>query len=103
MSETKDVVLKPGAPKELLQTLHASYIHGWEADKGGYEYVMSEYLRMSGQSVRRRHRRHSCRRRRRRRRLLSSSRFSARTCDRPCSQGDTRSQLLWKWDRVGAC
>ena len=51
MAETKDVVLKPDAPKELLQTLHAGYIHGWEADKGGYEYVMSEYLRMSGQSA----------------------------------------------------
>ena len=74
MSETKDhkdVVLKPDAPKELLRTLHASYIHGWEADKGGYEYVMSEYLRMSGQSAAAAAAAA----------LLSSSRFSARTCE----------------------
>lgn len=44
----KDVVLQPNAPDSLLQDMHVGYIHTWEADKGGYEYVMSEYLRMSG-------------------------------------------------------
>eukprot|EP00038_Savillea_parva_P026670 m.55622 g.55622 ORF g.55622 m.55622 type:complete len:414 (+) comp7616_c0_seq4:72-1313(+) len=46
--ETKDVEIKADAPTELFHVLHTGYIKEWEANKGGFEYVMSEYLRMSG-------------------------------------------------------
>jgi len=44
----KDAVIPENAPKNLLLEQHAAYIKGYEEKKGDYEYIMSEYLRMSG-------------------------------------------------------
>ncbi|GMR31975.1 hypothetical protein PMAYCL1PPCAC_02170, partial [Pristionchus mayeri] len=44
----KDVDVKESAPSTLLKDLHATFIREFEADKNGYEYTMSEYLRVSG-------------------------------------------------------
>ncbi|XP_071495765.1 geranylgeranyl transferase type-2 subunit beta-like [Diadema antillarum] len=44
----KDVTLKPDAPKDLLLDKHVEYIAKYGSKKDDYEYVMTEYLRMSG-------------------------------------------------------
>ncbi|XP_038046597.1 geranylgeranyl transferase type-2 subunit beta-like [Patiria miniata] len=44
----KDVTLKPDAPNTLLLDKHVEYIASYGAKKDDYEYVMTEYLRMSG-------------------------------------------------------
>eukprot|EP00041_Stephanoeca_diplocostata_P013251 m.232132 g.232132 ORF g.232132 m.232132 type:complete len:335 (+) comp19270_c0_seq1:139-1143(+) len=46
--EVKDVQLPPDAVKDFLCEKHVKYIRDWESNKNGFEYVMSEYLRMSG-------------------------------------------------------
>uniref|UniRef100_A0A914WGE3 Geranylgeranyl transferase type-2 subunit beta n=1 Tax=Plectus sambesii TaxID=2011161 RepID=A0A914WGE3_9BILA len=44
----KDVEVGESAPKELLLEKHADYIHAYEQKKDSYEYIMAEFLRMSG-------------------------------------------------------
>lgn len=44
----KDVDIRADAPSTLLTDLHATFIREFEANKEGYEYIMSEYLRVSG-------------------------------------------------------
>lgn len=44
----KDVTLKPTAPKEVFFYKHVTYITSYSSKKDDYEYVMTEYLRMSG-------------------------------------------------------
>lgn len=44
----KDVKIPLDAPTELLVEKHASFIKAFEEKKEDYEYVMTEYLRMSG-------------------------------------------------------
>ncbi|KAF8383374.1 ggtb-1 [Pristionchus pacificus] len=44
----KDVDVKESAPSTLLRDLHATFIKEFEGNKNGYEYIMSEYLRISG-------------------------------------------------------
>jgi geranylgeranyl transferase type-2 subunit beta len=46
--EEKDVVLKEERPRTLCKELHIAYLDKWNNAKDDYEYVMSEYLRMSG-------------------------------------------------------
>ncbi|EGD82455.1 rabggtb protein [Salpingoeca rosetta] len=46
--ERKDVDLPADAPKAFLRQQHIDYIEQWNKRKGEFEYVMSEYLRMSG-------------------------------------------------------
>ncbi|VDO93142.1 unnamed protein product [Soboliphyme baturini] len=48
MFALKDVILKQSAPKVLLVQQHADFILSYEKKKDEYEYVMSEFLRMSG-------------------------------------------------------
>ena len=38
----------PESPPDLLLPLHIAYVKGWHDAKDDFEYVMSEYLRMSG-------------------------------------------------------
>lgn len=44
----KDVTIKPDAPSELLLSKHGDYIAAYGNKKDDYEYIMTEYLRMSG-------------------------------------------------------
>jgi len=44
----KDVKIPSDAPKVLLLEKHSTYIKTYEEKKEDYEYIMSEYLRMSG-------------------------------------------------------
>ncbi|XP_071802797.1 geranylgeranyl transferase type-2 subunit beta-like [Asterias amurensis] len=44
----KDVTLKPDAPKTLLLGKHIQFIASYSSKKDDYEYIMTEYLRMSG-------------------------------------------------------
>jgi len=48
MFALKDVIIKESAPSTLLLEKHTSFIQSYESKKNDYEYVMSEYLRMSG-------------------------------------------------------
>lgn len=47
-TEIKDVVIKADAIKELLLNKHTDYIHSYSEKKEDYEYIMTEFLRMSG-------------------------------------------------------
>ena len=47
-TQVKDVEIKDDAVKELLLDKHADYIHSYSEKKDDYEYIMTEYLRMSG-------------------------------------------------------
>lgn len=47
-TQIKDVEIKADAVKELLLDKHADYIHSYSNKKDDYEYVMTEFLRMSG-------------------------------------------------------
>lgn len=44
----KDAVIPENAPQHLILEKHAAYIKAYEEKKDDYEYIMSEYLRMSG-------------------------------------------------------
>ncbi|KAL4219064.1 hypothetical protein ACF0H5_021647 [Mactra antiquata] len=44
----KDVVISDSAPKSLLLDKHADYIAAYGSKKDDYEYIMTEFLRMSG-------------------------------------------------------
>ncbi|KAK6630180.1 hypothetical protein RUM44_005736 [Polyplax serrata] len=44
----KDVILTDQEPKTLLLAKHIQYISSYDTNKDEYEYVMTEYLRMSG-------------------------------------------------------
>jgi len=48
MFALKDVLIKQSAPTTLLLEKHIAFIQSYESKKNDYEYVMSEYLRMSG-------------------------------------------------------
>ena len=47
-TQLKDVTIKPDAVKDLLLEKHADFIHGYSNRKDDYEYIMTEFLRMSG-------------------------------------------------------
>ena len=47
-SEVKDVELKASYLTELFLTKHADFIHAYSLKTDDYEYIMTEYLRMSG-------------------------------------------------------
>jgi len=44
----KDAVIPDNAPNGLLLDKHVAYIKAYEEKKNDYEYIMSEYLRLSG-------------------------------------------------------
>jgi len=44
----KDVELKGDAPTKLFLSKHADFIHAYSDKKNDYEYIMTEFLRMSG-------------------------------------------------------
>jgi geranylgeranyl transferase type-2 subunit beta len=46
--ERQDIKLPEERPRALLQQLHLDYIVGWTTHTDSFEYVMAEYLRMSG-------------------------------------------------------
>eukprot|EP00043_Microstomoeca_roanoka_P022833 m.257174 g.257174 ORF g.257174 m.257174 type:complete len:329 (-) comp23872_c0_seq1:184-1170(-) len=46
--ERKDVDLPADAPVEFFRQKHIDYIEQWNKSKSEFEYIMSEYLRMSG-------------------------------------------------------
>uniref|UniRef100_A0A915JT20 Geranylgeranyl transferase type II subunit beta n=1 Tax=Romanomermis culicivorax TaxID=13658 RepID=A0A915JT20_ROMCU len=48
MFPQKDVILRNDACSTLLLEKHSDFIHSYEEKKNEYEYVMAEYLRMSG-------------------------------------------------------
>eukprot|EP00111_Clytia_hemisphaerica_P010669 TCONS_00031162-protein len=47
-TQIKDAKIPENAPKTLLMEKHAEYIKAYEEKKEDYEYVMTEYLRVSG-------------------------------------------------------
>ncbi|XP_067950840.1 geranylgeranyl transferase type-2 subunit beta-like [Watersipora subatra] len=47
-TQIKDVEIKDDAPQSLLLSKHADFIHAYSEKKEDYEYIMTEYLRMSG-------------------------------------------------------
>lgn len=47
-TQIKDVTIKSDAFKELFLDKHADYIHSYSNKKEDYEYIMTEFLRMSG-------------------------------------------------------
>ena len=44
----KDITIKDDAPSELLLDKHSDYLVSYSSRKKDYEYVVTEYLRMSG-------------------------------------------------------
>ena len=46
--QRKDVRLPSSAPSHLLRRKHSSFLRKWDRDKDDYEYVMAEFLRLSG-------------------------------------------------------
>ncbi|VDK43513.1 unnamed protein product [Anisakis simplex] len=43
-----DVEISSNAPKQLTLELHSKFISNYEKNKQSYEFIMSEYLQMSG-------------------------------------------------------
>eukprot|EP00045_Choanoeca_perplexa_P004476 m.38507 g.38507 ORF g.38507 m.38507 type:complete len:335 (+) comp12593_c0_seq4:137-1141(+) len=46
--DRKDIELPDDFPSEALYVKHAAYLKSWDESKDSLEYVLSEYLRMSG-------------------------------------------------------
>uniref|UniRef100_A0A914KSL9 Geranylgeranyl transferase type-2 subunit beta n=1 Tax=Meloidogyne incognita TaxID=6306 RepID=A0A914KSL9_MELIC len=44
----RDIAIPRNAPTELLKEKHKEFLLGYSRDRDSYEYIMAEYLRMSG-------------------------------------------------------
>lgn len=47
-TQVKDVELPADYPSSLLLEKHANFIHAYSVKTDDFEYIMTEYLRMSG-------------------------------------------------------